>query len=146
MRVWQLCDKYKLSDRQVSRILRDAATRVRDEAADEIAVAFYQQKERLERLYSIVMLEIEAYENYMLAVRKAQGMNPEANIQPIKFDDRPFRVAVAIFERQARLLGLDVGRERDTKGPTGWLDQAPIQQVVDYAKSLGMKTPGLFET
>lgn len=144
LRVYELMEKYALSDRQVSRILRDAAQAVREQATDLVAEAFHRQHERLERMYRLVEFELQAYEEYMLIVRGAQVAG--ANVTPVKFDDRPFRVAVAIFERQARLLGLDVGKDRDTKGPTGWLDQAPIQQVVDYAKQLKMNIPTQFET
>lgn len=144
LRVYELMEKYALSDRQVSRILRDAAQAVREQSVDLIAHAFHLQHERLERLYRLVEMELQAYEEYMLAVRAAKGVGE--NLKPVSFDDRPFRIAVAIFERQARLLGLDVGKDRDTKGPTGWLDQAPIQQVIDYAKQLKMNIPTQFET
>lgn len=127
----QLQDKYKLSDRQVSRILRDAAVRVREDAADLIAEAFHRQHERLERLYSLVEIALQEYEN------------PDTRGG---FDDRPFRVAVAIFDRQAKLMGMDRGGTKADKSVTGWMDGAPIEQVVDYAKSLKMNIPTQFET
>lgn len=144
MRVFELVAKYNLSDRQVARILKDAAVRVRQEAVDLVAQAFHLQYERLERLYRLVEMELQAYENYMLALHAANG--GEVTVTPVRFDDRPFRVAVAIFERQSRLMNLDRNGQVDKKGPTGWLDQAPIQEVVDYAKQLKMKVPTQFET
>lgn len=147
LRILALAEKYRLSGRQVSRILKDAALAARDRTQEIVAETFFKQVERLEKMFERVEMEMQAYEDYMRAVRAAQGGNPGVNVIPVKFDDRPFRVAVMIMDRQAKLLGMDRGAGHDPRrGPADWLDGAPIEQVVDYAKQLKMKIPSEFET
>lgn len=145
MRVHEIAAEFGLSDRQVSRILRDAAERVRADAAEVAADAFHLQRERLERMYRLVEMELQRYEQAMAGWLEL----PEADRRRMPaphFDDKPFRVAVMIFDRQARLMGFDRGGKVDTIGPSGWLDQAPIEQVAAYAKQLGMTLPTQFDT
>lgn len=140
-----MSQKYGISVRQVSRILRAGAEQVRADTAGIVAEQFHLQLARLERLYSIVEMEIQAYEEYMIAVREARAAG--TNITPVKFDERPFRVAVLIMDRQAKLLGLDRGGIGPSdRSPTRWLDEAPIEEVVSYAKQLKMNLPTEFRT
>lgn len=143
-KVYELADKYQLSERQVVRILKDAAYVVRQQSSELVARHFHLQIERLERLYRLVELELQAYEEYALA-RLEKRLQPDAI--PVKFDDRPFRVAVMLFDRAAKLIGLDrAAQTANGRSGDNWMDDSPITEVVAYAKQLKMKVPTEFET
>jgi hypothetical protein len=137
----------RLSTRQVSRVLAEAATLVRSQTSSIVAQKFHMQLERLERLYGVVELAVQQYERSMLASLAPTTEGGAAPPPPEKFDDRPFRVLVMIMERQAKLLGMDRGTTAmKDRSPTQWLSEAPLSEVVDYAKQLKMNIPTQFET
>lgn len=143
-KVYELCDAYGLSEKQVVRILKDAAFNARQQSSEIVARHFHLQIERLERLYRLVELELQAYEEYQLA-RLEKRLAPDT--PAVKFDDRPFRVAVMLFDRAAKLIGLDRAATAGTpRSGDQWMDDSPIQEVMAYAKQLKIKLPSEFET
>lgn len=143
----EIAEKRRCSTRQVYRVLLDAAKAVRAKATDRLAEVYHMMDLRLERLYSIVEMELQSYEAYMVLVRKAAeaGAAHGQQVIPLEFPDKALRAAVAIFERQAKLHGTDRGA-LGNKGNNSWLDDAPIEEVADYARSLGMTVPTEFKT
>lgn len=134
MTTTEMAKKHKLSDRQLRRILKDFASAVRAETTERVEQSYALQCERLERMYAIV-------DNYLRMME--ESFLPGG--VPVPFDDKPFRVAVLICERQAKLMGFDKGASNSEKGK-GWLDGAPIEEVVAYAKQLRMNVPTQFDT
>lgn len=138
-----IAQKHGVSASTVQRALKQAAELVRANQKQIAAQVFQRQHDRLEHLYFVANLHIEEYEKYM--VERALGTR-DPSLPPIQFDDRPFRICVMIMERQAKLHGMDVGASPHAKsGAMGWLNDAPIEQVVEYAKQLKMKTPTMFD-
>lgn len=143
-KVYELCDAYGLSEKQVVRILKDAAFNARQQSSEIVARHFHLQIERLERLYRLVELELQAYEKFALA-RLEGTLSPDA--VHVKFDDRPFRVAVMLFDRAAKLIGLDrASQAANGRSGDNWMDDTPITEVMAFAKQLKMKVPSEFET
>lgn len=62
----------------------------------------------------------------------------------IGFDDKKYKVAIALLERQAKMLGYD--RQPDpNKGTEDWMEKASKEKLVEYAEELGLSVPTTFD-
>lgn len=141
--VAEIAKAHGLAPRQVARIIREAAQAVRANMAEVGERAILLQLERLERLYVLIEREMQAYEREL-----EKWMDAEDPGERPKLDVNAVRAAVALFDRQAKLLGIDKVTD---KGPSGqrWgglLKDMPIDRVLAYAEQLDMKAPSEFET
>jgi len=59
------------------------------------------------------------------------------------FDEKKYKVAIALLERQARLLGYDRRTEPGAIGGN-WLDGQPPSKLRQIADDLGLKLPDAF--
>ena len=121
----EIAEQTGLSLATVMRRLKEIADDTRDrhvEIADEM---FAVHQARLEALYRKINERIAQLE---------------------VFDDRVFRAAVMVLERQAKLLGLD-REKRDTgrAGQNDWIESATADEVVRRAKELGINVPEKFD-
>lgn len=125
---------FGLSLDQIHRVINAAAREVKERSVELVQAAYWLQIERVERLYKLVEIELQRWER----AATEGGL--------VKFDDRPFRVAVSLFERQAKLMGFDRDKAMVARGPSGWISEAPIEEVEAYAKQLKMNVPTQFQT
>lgn len=106
--------------------LRVATTNEALDVADEY---FNLHIERLEALWATVSSTINAL---------------------LGFDDRVFKVALAVLERQAKLLGLDRGSggRNPTPRPSrdkDWLSEATPSELIAEIESYGLEVPKRFK-
>lgn len=123
----QIAQQTGVEERQAKRAVRDTVLAVRADLSDDVAEMFLLHHERLENLFRIVRERIEN--------------------QPA-FDDRPFKLAITILERQARLWALDrtgpAGNGKD-KGTYDWLQNATPSDLIAEAERYGIKVPERFK-
>lgn len=108
-------------------VINNATNRVREHSHDLAAEAFMLQVVLLRRWLAILHTHIED-----AASDK-------------RFDDRPFRVAVQVCDRQAKLLGFDKDK-RNADDRNDWIKNAPIEQVLIYARQMKYELPTKFDT
>lgn len=118
----------EVSWQTVQRYIREAAEESAARLAQTIDQRRMEQDRRVEYLLSICMK--------VLREKYANGLSI----------DKDMRNAVSLFERQARLLGLDVVRNQGQGSRLDWIDSAPLQDVMTEAERLGLIQPGEFQT
>lgn len=118
---------HKISWTHVTRLIREAATECQEQIEDTVHQRFMEQDRRVEWLIALGMRRIR---------KLAKEGKPFADM---------LRITLTLFERQAKLLGLD--RERSRGGPPmkdNWLDSAPFESVLGEAERIGLVKPGEF--
>ena len=123
---------HSISWNHVQRIIRDAAQESATRLADTVDQRRMEQDKRVELLLSMCMRDIDA----------ARTADPV----PMKTIETLLRAAVSLFERQARLLGLDANKNQGQGSRMDWLNDAPFETVVAEAEKYGLVRPGEFKT
>jgi hypothetical protein len=121
---------HTISWSHVTRLIREAAADCRERREDLLDQRFMEQDRRVEWLIALCMRKVR---------RKAkEGRSIDALL----------RIAVSLFERQARLHGMDKDKARGGKPPPdgNWLDSAPFESVLGEAERIGLVKPGEFRT
>jgi len=121
--------KLGLDTQTIVAVVNNATNRVRDHSHDVAAEAFMVQCVVLRRWLAILHTHIE-----------------KIAASELPFDDRPFRVAVAVCDRQAKLLGFDKDKRGDAADKGDWIKNAPFEQVLVYAKQMNYNLPTKFDT
>lgn len=118
---------YPITWSHVTRLIREAAADCRENREDLLDQRFMEQDRRVEWLIALCMRRIR---------RKAKDG---------KSIDALLRIAVSLFERQAKLHGMDKDKPRGGN-PNGqnWLDSAPFESVLGEAERIGLVKPGEF--
>jgi hypothetical protein len=119
-----------LDVRHIHRILAAYAAEVRNRVVDRCHEAFAVQDARLEAMYAHAQKKMDAL---------------PADATPSEFC-ACVKAIVLIFERQARLLGID--REKTVGGgqKVDWLDGASEAELVKWAEKRGLPVPEKFKT
>ena len=123
-----------MTENAVYQVLREAAEEVRDRMQERIEQRFMEHDARYEYMYRQVQDKLSA------------AVSPDGvALMTLSEYAGLLRAAVAILERQAKLLGLD----RNPGGAGGqrkgdWLDSATPKQLIDLAAKYGLDTPGKF--
>lgn len=124
----------------------------------EIATAMGLDISTVERLLSKVLKELqvanasraeEAYQLQDMRLEELYRRVHELIVKAEGFDDRLFKTAITILERQAKLLGLDKTTRsspvklaaRDQK----WMDEATPSELVAEVESYGIEVPARFK-
>lgn len=123
-------DDTPLAYNTVYQIVREYANAVRDEALQRGEERFAEHDARYEYLYGQIQRRL---------ARAAE--NDE-------YDDGKFaalvRAAVAVLDRQARLLGIDKVKTPNSPAQHDWLDRATPGQLVELAQKFELKLPEKF--
>lgn len=122
----EIADSLGLSVPRVYQYLAEATTAARERNVDLVEEMFLLHQERLERLFRLAQAHIDKCET---------------------FDDRAFRVAILILERQARLLGLDKTPEKPggKSGGYDWLENSTKEELIAEAERRGLRVPEKFK-
>lgn len=123
-----------LSVRQVATRVREVVAEARENARDHVNLRFTQHDERLEYLYKMCLKRINA-------MNLRQNADDEWG-----FDDKAVRAAVAVLDRQARLLGLDRTVNTGGQNFNSWLDNQSGADLERLAVQYGIDLPKKFET
>lgn len=124
----QIAAQLQISTPTVYRLIEEAAEESSARLAQLVDQRRMEQDQRVEYLLSLCMKRVRE--------RFAAGL-------PIEKD---LKNAVALFDRQARLLGLDVARGPGGHNKLDWLETAPFEAVVTEAERMGLIRPGEFQT
>jgi AraC-like DNA-binding protein len=116
-----IAKEVNLSEQTVRRLIRAAVEEARAEEKETIFERYHLQDARIEYLIKYVMGYINA----------AQEFNADL-----------IRSAVALFDRQAKLHGLD---KQKTAGSLDWLAAAPPDELVRLARERGITLPEKFD-
>ncbi len=113
----------------VARLIREAAADCRANHQELLDQRFLEQDRRVEYLIAMAMRRVRR------AAKKGQ----------------PFvamlKAAISLFERQAKLHGLDLHTARGVnQQKDNWLDSAPFESVLNEAERIGLVAPGEFDT
>lgn len=135
-----------LKMRHDGKVLREIATELGvSYTSVKSAVATYRVQ------MSAEMLEV-ADEYFQLHVDRLEGLwarvQKELTALP-QFDEKVFKVAIQILERQAKLLGLDRGNRAAgvprTGGQKDWLAEATPSELIAEIESYGLQVPERFK-
>jgi hypothetical protein len=115
-----------ITGRQAYRILRAAAERTRDHMVEILEARLAEHDAKCEWLYDV-------------CARKIQTL-----VDKNEFDANVIRAAIAVLERQAKLLGLDKTKLKQGPGNADWMDTADDAALVRAADRMGIKLPESF--
>jgi hypothetical protein len=112
-------------DRTVRNWLSEASQQVRAENRQFTSEMFTIHQHRCESLYAMVRKRLE---------------------DPISFTTDLVKVALAILDRQSRLLGLDRTKNAGRTNSNDWLENASTEELVQAARDAGIPVPESFNT
>lgn len=109
------------------------------------AMSVLRSKEGLEQAEEFFQLHLDRLEKLWA--------NVQDRINKLEaFDDRVFKLAIQILERQSRLLGLDRGtsgggrvNNPGKKKEADWLEEATPMELVTEIESYGLEVPARFK-
>lgn len=127
--------------------LREIALRARMNLADRVAQAQLEQHTRVRSR----MAELDAV--IAKATRLLLAPDAPLDVDTIAALDKMLRTSIALMEREAKLLGLDVprpglgGEEAAATGSmVSWIERAKPDELLEYAKQFRLRTPEPFQT
>lgn len=127
----EIAKELDLSVRSVDQAINTTITELRDAAPLIVEEMFSVHQLRLEALYQIVQKKID---------------------EMLDFDERLFKVALSILERQSKLLGLDRDKVKTKTSradryheTTDWLEDATPSELIHEAESYGITVPEKFK-
>jgi hypothetical protein len=109
--------------RAVHRWIKEVVDEVRLRSVDYAEEMFVIHSNRLESLYQRVQKYID---------------------EMVLFDEKMFRIAVLVLERQSKLLGLDKAGKPVGADAYEWLKNATPDQLIQHAKDMGLRVPEKF--
>ena len=124
----RIADELNIDVQLVYKALREAAEEVRDGMLELVQQRIMEHDTRYEYMYRQVQEKIE----------QADGLD-------LKEFANLIRAAVAILERQARLLGLDKAVITGVRAEKDWLESATPKELIDIAKRFDLVIPEKFE-
>jgi hypothetical protein len=126
----QIAEALGITARQAAARIKEVVDQAREDAAAHVKLRFTQHDERCEYLYRCCLKRINS------ANLKHSG----------EFDDKAIRAAVAVLDRQARLLGLDRTANTGGQNFNVWLDNQSGADLERLARQYGIEIPRPFAT
>lgn len=124
----QIGEALGITARQAAARIKEVVDQAREDAQAHVKLRFTQHDQRCEYLYKMCLKRINS------AHLKHSG----------GFDDRAIRAAVAVLDRQARLLGLDKSANTGGQNFNVWLDNQSGADLERLARQYGIDLPQPF--
>lgn len=122
-----------ITTKQAAARVKEVVEQAREDSRAHVLKRFTQHDERCEYLYKVCL-------------KRINKMNLKHQDGEWDFDDKAIRAAVAVLDRQARLLGLDKSVNTGGQNFNAWLDNQSGADLERLARQYGIDLPEKFST